>query len=75
MAADKAALLRRLRRVEGQIRGITKMVEREQSCTDILTQVAAAKAALHQAGVLILEHHAQTCLAEALATGGSPKGR
>ncbi len=66
---EKADLLRRLRRVEGQIRGIGRMVEEEQLCTDILMQVAAAKAALHQVGVLILENHATLCMARGLSEG------
>jgi DNA-binding FrmR family transcriptional regulator len=67
MTADKTELVRRLNRVEGQIRGISRMLEEEQSCTDVLMQVAAAKAALHQVGVLILENHAEVCLARALS--------
>jgi DNA-binding FrmR family transcriptional regulator len=66
---QKANLLRRLKRVEGQVRGIGRMVDEEQTCTDILMQVAAAKAALHQVGVLILENHAEACMARALEEG------
>lgn len=69
MSTEKADLLRRLSRVEGQIRGIARMVEEEQVCTDILMQVAAAKAALHQVGVLILENHTHICLTQGLAEG------
>lgn len=66
---EKADLLRRLKRIEGQVRGIGRMVEEEQTCTDILMQVAAAKAALHQVGVLILENHSKVCMTRALAEG------
>lgn len=59
---DKAAIIRRLRRVEGQIKGITKMVSEDQFCGDVLIQIAAARAALNNAGGLILENYMKVCL-------------
>ncbi len=61
---DKAAIIRRLRRVEGQIKGITKMVDEEQFCGDILVQISAARSALNNAGGLILENYTKDCLGE-----------
>lgn len=59
---DKTAVIKRLRRVEGQIKGIQKMVEEEKFCGDILIQVAAARAALNSVGGLILENYMKNCL-------------
>lgn len=61
-AADKRAIMNRLKRIEGQIRGIERMIEDGQCCSDVLDQVAAARIALYNAGVLILENHARDCL-------------
>lgn len=59
---DKAAVITRLRRIEGQIKGIQKMVDEEQFCGDILTQIAAVRAALNNAGGLILENYMKKCI-------------
>lgn len=59
---DKTAVVKRLRRVEGQIKGIQKMVEEDKYCGDILIQIAAARSALNSAGGLILENYMRTCL-------------
>ena len=59
---DKAAIIRRLRRVEGQIKGITRMVEEDQFCGDILIQIAASRSALNNAGGLILQNYMKRCL-------------
>lgn len=59
---DKAAVIKRLRRVEGQIKGIQKMVDEDKFCGDILIQVAAARAALNSVGGLILENYMKNCL-------------
>lgn len=64
---DKIAVIKRLRRVEGQIKGIQKMVDEEQFCGDILIQVSAARAALNSAGGLILENYIKNCLREQVA--------
>ncbi|MCH5138953.1 metal-sensitive transcriptional regulator [Clostridiaceae bacterium UIB06] len=52
----------RLRRIEGQIKGIEKMVENEACCKDVLIQVAAVRAAMNKVGGLVLENYAKTCL-------------
>ena len=65
--ADKSAVVKRLRRVEGQIKGIQKMVEEDKFCGDILIQIAAARAALNSAGGLILENYMKTCLKDYLS--------
>jgi len=59
---DKTAVVKRLRRVEGQIKGIQKMVEEDKYCGDILIQIAAARSALNSAGGLILENYMKTCM-------------
>jgi DNA-binding FrmR family transcriptional regulator len=61
---DKDAVLRRLHRVEGQVRGIIRMVEEDKGCEDVLTQVAAARSALDRVGIHILTHRMRECLAE-----------
>ncbi len=69
-AADKDALLKRLRRAEGQVRGIGRMVEEDAYCIDILTQVSAATKALETVALQLLEDHLAHCVAEAAAEGG-----
>jgi len=59
---DKDALLRRLRRIEGQIRGLERMIEEERYCVEILDQIAAARTALEQVGLRLLENHARHCV-------------
>lgn len=63
---DKAAVIKRLRRIEGQIKGIQKMVDEEKFCGDILIQIAAARAALNSVGGLILENYMKICLTDYL---------
>lgn len=67
----KDDILKRLRRIEGQIKGIQKMVDEEKYCVDILTQVAAVRAAINKVGGIILQKHSKTCLQGALNTGKS----
>ncbi|MEC5201063.1 DNA-binding FrmR family transcriptional regulator [Arthrobacter sp. PL16] len=71
--ADKDAYLKRLRRVEGQVRGIARMVEEDKYCIDILTQVAAVNKALHAVSMGLLEEHIAHCVVgaaqEAQASG------
>lgn len=69
-AADKAAVLNRLRRIEGQVRGIERMVEGDTYCIDVLTQVAAATKALQAVAVELLEDHLAHCVRDAMAGGG-----
>lgn len=61
---------RRLRRIEGQIRGLQRMVEEDKYCIDILTQVSAANSALQSFALSLLEEHLAHCVAEAVAKGG-----
>ena len=67
--ADKEALVKRLHRIEGQVRGIEKMVEDERYCIDILTQIAAASTALESVAFKVLDDHVNHCVAHALASG------
>ena len=59
---DKAQLVRRLSRMEGQVRGIARMIEREEYCVDILQQTAALRAAVDSLSILVLEDHVQGCV-------------
>ncbi len=69
-SADKQAYLTRLRRIEGQIRGLQRMVDEDVYCIDILTQVSAATRALQAVALGLLEDHVRHCVAEAIAGGG-----
>src|SRR4249919_3886125 len=66
---DKAQLLRRLARMEGQVRGIGRMVEREEYCIDILQQTSALRAAVDAVTLMLLEDHVAGCLTTAVRTG------
>ncbi|MGZ6268984.1 MAG: metal-sensitive transcriptional regulator [Candidatus Limnocylindrales bacterium] len=66
---DRAVLVRRLRRIEGQVRGITRMIEREEYCIDILQQTAALRAAVDAVALLVLEDHVQGCVRTAAERG------
>jgi DNA-binding FrmR family transcriptional regulator len=68
--ANKDAYLKRLSRVEGQIRGIARMVEQDKYCIDVLTQVAAATKALQSVALGLLEEHLATCVVDAARAGG-----
>ncbi len=68
-ATDAADLLRRLRRIEGQVRGLQRMVEEGRYCVDILVQVAAVKAALDAVGLSLLDGHIRGCVQDAIAGG------
>ena len=61
-AHDKAKILARLRRMEGQVRGVQRMVEEDQYCLDVLTQLSAIIAAARQTGILVLEDHIRGCV-------------
>ncbi len=67
---NRAAHLKRLRRIEGQIRGLQRMVDEDKYCIDILTQVAAATKALQSVALGLLEEHLGPCVAGAIAGGG-----
>lgn len=64
----KEDMLKRLRRIEGQVKGIQKMIEEDKYCVDILTQVAAVRAAINKVGSLILEKHSVTCIENAASS-------
>jgi DNA-binding FrmR family transcriptional regulator len=66
---DRAQLLRRLSRIEGQVRGIARMIEREEYCVDILQQTAALRAAIDAVSVMVLEDHVQGCVRTAAERG------
>jgi DNA-binding FrmR family transcriptional regulator len=61
---EREAILRRLHRAEGQVRGIIRMVEEEKDCEDVLTQVAAARSAMDRIGIHIITHRMRECLEE-----------
>jgi DNA-binding FrmR family transcriptional regulator len=66
---DRAALVKRLHRIEGQVRGIERMVEGDRYCIDILTQISAVNTALESLAYKVLEDHVDHCVADALASG------
>ncbi len=67
--------LSRLRRIEGQVRGITRMVEQERYCVDILTQLRAARAALRRVEDSVLREHVEHCVAQAIRSGDPAEQR
>jgi DNA-binding FrmR family transcriptional regulator len=69
----KDAHLKRLRRIEGQVRGIARMVEQDQYCIDVLTQVAAATKALQAVALGLLDEHLSHCVVDAVAAGGDER--
>jgi DNA-binding FrmR family transcriptional regulator len=66
MQADTKAIQNRLRRIEGQVRGVQRMVEEDAYCVDVLTQVAAVQTALEQVAVQVLDAHVRHCVADAV---------
>ena len=75
-AGDRHALLNRLRRVEGQVRGLQRMVDEEAYCIDILTQVSAITSALEHVALSLLDEHLRHCVADAAhAEGEDAAGR
>ena len=67
---NKEDYLKRLRRIEGQVRGLQRMVEEDKYCIDILTQVSAATRALQSVALGLLDEHLSHCVTEAVAEGG-----
>jgi DNA-binding FrmR family transcriptional regulator len=67
--SEKGALVKRLHRIEGQVRGLERMVTDDRYCIDILTQIAAVTTALDNVAFLILDEHVTHCVAGALASG------
>ena len=72
---DKDALIKRLHRIEGQVRGIEKMVDEDRYCIDVLTQIGAVSTALESLAFKLLEDHVRHCVAGALASGDAEDAR
>jgi DNA-binding FrmR family transcriptional regulator len=70
---DKPKIQARLRRIEGQVRGIQKMVDDDRYCIDVLTQVNATRAALESVALQLLADHTEHCVTEAIRSGGGAK--
>jgi DNA-binding FrmR family transcriptional regulator len=70
-AEDKDAILKRLRRIEGQVRGIERMVADDTYCIDVLTQISAVNKALQAVALGLLDDHLGHCVADAVAKGGT----
>ena len=68
-ARDKELLQNRLRRIEGQVRGLQRMVDEEVYCIDILTQIASVVAALEKVGAIVLKDHVEHCVRESIENG------
>ena len=68
-AETKAAVLKRLNRIEGQVRGLSRMVEEDRYCIDVVTQISAVRAALRRAEEEILRDHVGRCVEHAIASG------
>lgn len=68
-AKDKQKIATRLRRIEGQVRGIQKMVDEDRYCIDVLTQVNATRAALESVALQLLSDHTEHCVTEAIRSG------
>jgi len=66
---EKKAVVNRLKRIEGQVRGIQKMVEEDRYCVDILVQISAINAALKKVGFSVAERHAKHCVSHAVKSG------
>jgi DNA-binding FrmR family transcriptional regulator len=69
-ANDKDAIKVRLRRIEGQVRGLQRMIDEDAYCIDVVTQVSAATKALQSVALKLMEEHLSHCVAEAVAQGG-----
>jgi DNA-binding FrmR family transcriptional regulator len=69
MQADSRAIHNRLRRIEGQVRGLQRMVDEDAYCIDVLTQVSAVQTALEQVAVNVLDAHVRGCVADAVRDG------
>jgi len=71
----KTSCLRRLRRIEGQVRGLARMVEQDRYCIDVVTQISAVRAALRRAEEEILQDHVAHCVEHAIASGDKREQR
>lgn len=70
---DKEALIKRLNRIEGQVRGISRMVDEDAYCIDVLTQIGAIKSAIDQVGIRLLGDHIKHCVTDSVRAGESAK--
>ncbi len=70
---DRKALLSRLHRIEGQVRGVSGMVNDDAYCIDVLTQIGAIKAAIDEVGLLLLEDHVKGCVVDSVKKGETAK--
>jgi DNA-binding FrmR family transcriptional regulator len=71
----KKAQVHRLRRIEGQVRGLQRLIESDSDCVDVLTQVSATTKALESFAIELVSQHLQTCMREASDTGGDPQAK
>lgn len=69
----KKKVVTRLHRIAGQVEGVARMIEDDRYCVDILLQLASARAALGQAGALVLRSHVDTCVSDAMTHGSAPQ--
>ncbi len=74
-SADKENYARRLRRIEGQVRGIAKMIDEDKYCIDVLTQISAVTSALQSVALGLLDEHLGHCVSHAVARGGDEADR
>ncbi len=74
-ADTKEALAKRLRRIEGQVRGLQKMVDEERYCADVLTQIASVQEALRGVGKILLQNHLTHCTTDAIRSGDPERAR
>jgi DNA-binding FrmR family transcriptional regulator len=72
---QKDALIKRLHRIEGQVRGIERMVAEDRYCIDVLTQIGAVSTALESLAFVILDEHVRHCVADALASGDAAEAQ
>jgi DNA-binding FrmR family transcriptional regulator len=72
-ARDRAQILRRLARLEGQVRGVARMIERDEACIDVMQQTAALRAAVDSVTMLLMEDHLHGCLARGVTAGDSDR--
>ena len=70
-AKDKALLQNRLKRIEGQVRGLQRMVDEEAYCVDVLTQIGSVVSALEKVGTILLKDHVEHCVRESIEKGGA----
>lgn len=73
--AIKEANLKRLRRIEGQVRGLHKMIEEDRYCADVITQIAAVRQALRAVGRQVMQNHLEHCAAHAIRDGDNDEAR